>query len=243
MEPYTQRCLQILDQIRATPLPSADEEVQKELACLVGLVPAVEKTRQMTLIETLAVAVENLTSNAPNLLFARELREKLQKEVRQNNSMLRRIFMSESPAVRVILGLGLLLYFVIPASPLLFRWGDQAQSFFQVETRLIVFVALCGATGSIVSIMVRIRDFSQDTEIDPAILFFTGFFKPIIGVSFALFVFSILKAGLLPLKIEGAGEHFFYFALAFVSGFSERLAKDAVTKMEDTLAGARPPQG
>lgn len=240
MEYHTKRCLEILEQVRTAVASATDENVQKELAYLLGLLPAVERTGQMTLIETLSVAVSNLATSAPNLTFAKEVREKLQKDAKLSNNPFRRIFLSDSPAVRVILGLGLLLYFVIPLSPFLFHWLDGEAQLFGVETRLIIFVALCGATGSIVSIMVRIRDFSNDLEVDPAILFFTGFFKPIIGLSFALFIFSLIKAGLLPLKFQGGGEEFFYLALAFMSGFSERLAKDAVEKVEEKVVGTKP---
>jgi hypothetical protein len=71
-------------------------------------------------------------------------------------------------------------------------------------------------------------------------LFFTGFFKPIIGTAFALFVFATLKAGLIPLAIDESVEGLYFFAaLAFVSGFSERFAKDIAERAEQTVVAVQ----
>ena len=39
---------------------------------------------------------------------------------------------------------------------------------------------------------------------------------------------------------QDADRAYFYVAIAFVAGFSERLVRDVVIKTEDTLAGPKP---
>ena len=106
---------------------------------------------------------------------------------------------------------------------------------FGIDVSILLWVGLAGALGSIVSIMVRLQDFTLLPNGDPSILFFTGFFKPVVGASFALFVFAALKAGLIPVTIESDKEMYFFMALSFVSGFSERFAKDIATKTEQKI--------
>ena len=108
-----------------------------------------------------------------------------------------------------------------------------------MESSLFVLVAIAGAVGSAVSIMVRIQDFMHLKNTDPSVLFFTGFFKPIIGTAFALFVFAILSSGLIPVTIDPAKARYFFAALAFVSGFSERFAKDVATRTEQTIVAVQ----
>jgi hypothetical protein len=87
--------------------------------------------------------------------------------------------------------------------------------------------------------MVRIQDFESLKNTDPTILFLIGLFKPIIGVVFALFVFAVLRSRLLPIEIVTTNEFYFFAALAFVSGFSERFAQDMITRAEETFAADR----
>ncbi len=99
-----------------------------------------------------------------------------------------------------------------------------------------------GALGSTVSVIVRANTFihqAQETDND---LFLTGFFRPFVGMSFAIFCVALVEAGIFSglvdvTKREDANRTYFYVAIAFVAGFSERLVRDVVIKTEDTLAG------
>jgi hypothetical protein len=154
--------------------------------------------------------------------------------------MRRRLFLGllrgGTPSTKVILGLGTLLYLAIPLGVLFLPSIKQLNPVGGLDYSSLVNVAVAGGLGSVVSIMVRIQDFSSLTKVDPSVLFFTGFFKPVIGMSFALFVFAMLNAGLLPLAIDTTKEpwkaQYFFLALAFVAGFSERFARDIVAKTE-----------
>lgn len=90
-----------------------------------------------------------------------------------------------------------------------------------------------GAHGSALSIVVRLRDFSKRQP--PMMAFFTGLFKPFIGMSFAQLSYSLLKSGLLPISVPQS--MWLYISVGFLAGFSERLAKDLVAFGEQ--AGAR----
>jgi len=109
-----------------------------------------------------------------------------------------------------------------------------------LDSSLLILVGLAGALGSIVSIMVRIQDFGKAGDADQSVLFFTGFFKPVIGMSFALFVFAVLSAGILPITIEPEKSRYFFAALGFVSGFSERFASDVASRTEGVIKSSSP---
>ncbi|MDB9315958.1 hypothetical protein PN462_22790 [Spirulina sp. CS-785/01] len=110
---------------------------------------------------------------------------------------------------------------------------------------LIILVVSSGTLGSVISILIRISDFEEPENPDPLIPIFMGAFKPIIGSSFGLLVFALFNSGIISLQIlpsdNARGQEFFYSSLAFVIGFSERLAKDVIKRTENTLLGGYVP--
>jgi hypothetical protein len=97
-----------------------------------------------------------------------------------------------------------------------------------------VFVG--GSLGGVVSLLVRLHDFAilerWAPETDPRLLFYTGFLKPTVGIVFAFFVWTALKAEIfsLPAINQSAEPQLVAFALAFIAGFSERLAPDIANR-------------
>jgi hypothetical protein len=136
----------------------------------------------------------------------------------------------EPPPTRGILGLGTLLHFVILAL-VIFLPSALAK----IDIFSIVPLFLLVAIESVISILVRLQDSELLKNTDPTMLFLTGLFKPIIGTTFALFVFAMLSSGLIPVTVDPAKAPYFFTALAFVSGFSERFAKDIAAWAEGTL--------
>ena len=100
---------------------------------------------------------------------------------------------------------------------------------------MVELVTFAGALGSIISIMVRIQDFSSMRNVHPSILFFIGFFKPMIGMAFALFLFAAINSGIIPVTVDPESEVFFFAALSFVAGFSERFVRDMIEKTEESI--------
>jgi hypothetical protein len=227
--------------IRDKLKPGLDKQLQEELVGLLNLIPELDNTYYLPLMPLMEIAVQSLTSENPNIPLAAGIRKGIEKNV--HRSPIAAIFGGGSPPARVIRGLGTLLFLLIPVLTILLLIflsykdiPDASANFW----KYLWLIASVGAVGSVVSIMVRIRDYESLTNSDPTILFLIGFFKPIIGMAFALFVYASLKAGLIPLTVPDVQAPYFYAALAFISGFSERLAKDIVTRTEDNLAPAQP---
>jgi hypothetical protein len=214
-----------------------ERAVQRELAKLMGLIPQLHGNDRAILLDLADIAASALLLDQPDLDLAGGIRRKIETQVRRAQNPLWTIIRGGSPPSTVILGLGCLLYFAIPISV---DWMPKFLSYEKVlgiETAVLLMVALAGALGSIVSIMVRIQDFSDLRDANSLILFFTGFFKPVIGASFAMFVFSVLHAGLIPITIQENTASYFFIALSFVSGFSERFARDIATTAERQIGG------
>jgi hypothetical protein len=124
--------------------------------------------------------------------------------------------------------------------------SDSAKNIKTIIEVLLVISA--GTLGSIVSILIRIEDFQDKKYLDRLVPFLIGAFKPIIGASFAAFFFALISSEIVTIpslsnQIKGEAQKdkriAFIFAVAFVVGFSERIAKDTIGKAEDMIAGER----
>ncbi len=102
------------------------------------------------------------------------------------------------------------------------------------------FVA--GGIGAVVSAMVRIstKGFELPQEMGRLRTSFAGAFRPVIGCIFAVLVFAFLASGLstsLGLPPDTQQRIYFVLVIGFLSGFSERFAKDILVKAEGTITG------
>ena len=102
------------------------------------------------------------------------------------------------------------------------------------------FVA--GGVGAVVSAMVRIstKGFELPQEMGRLRTSFAGAFRPVIGCIFAVLVFAFLASGLstsLGLPPDTQQRIYFVLVIGFLSGFSERFAKDILVKAEGTITG------
>ena len=112
---------------------------------------------------------------------------------------------------------------------------------FNVSPWLVIAIATAGGLGSIVSMLTRIQAFSALAGTDRRILWMTGAMRPVIGIAFALFMFAVLQAQILPFNFpEGPQANFEYVALAFIAGFSERLARGVISTVEGRFLGQKP---
>ena len=97
--------------------------------------------------------------------------------------------------------------------------------------------------GSIVSVIVRVRDFLHPGESSPLLLYISVLSKPFVGVTFALLAYCVLKAGLVSFVGVDLGSpqgHYLAWALGFLSGFSERFAQDFVISASAELGEPNP---
>lgn len=109
---------------------------------------------------------------------------------------------------------------------------------------LTVGILAAGGIGAVISVMARITRGKLD--IDPRAGAFavrlSGSFRPVLGAVFGVALYVVVMSGLAPVDVpadDATRAHFFY-TLAFLAGFSERLAQDVFTAAEQTI---RPPAG
>lgn len=114
---------------------------------------------------------------------------------------------------------------------------------------LILLSFIGGATGSIISIFSRIEQYYKEGYEDTELPFYIGLFKPIIGGTFGVFIFTILASGVIqisnPLMAADSSpssnisieKWLFFIGISFVGGFSERFAQDIISATEDRLGG------
>jgi len=115
-------------------------------------------------------------------------------------------------------------------------------------TQMFFICYAMGAAGAIVSVMARMTSsgpgkFAIDYEVGRAALRRVGSFRPAIGAIFAVVLYFALRGDLIQLQTT-SDEHakFFYAALAFFAGFSERRAKIILGGAERVLGdGTEPP--
>ncbi len=115
----------------------------------------------------------------------------------------------------------------------------MAQNVLGMPIAVLALVAVAGLSGSVASIMVRLRDFAEIRGRTDLELFLIGLMRPILGVLFAWFVYAVVSAALLPLQIPTGKEAFFWAAVGFVAGFSERFAPDVAGETEGKILASR----
>jgi hypothetical protein len=226
----------------ARTLPAgSDEETQDELGLILQLLPAVERSRDLALLNNIEVAVQSLITKPPNRLLAIRLRESSQQTVLRR-TFIRSILPGTSASTWVVAGMATLIFFALiflvvgyMLTPVDLSQGGIRIGGLPYSWWFFVLLPMVGALGSVVSILVRINDFSEIRVVNPPGLFWTGFFKPIIGASFALFVFTAFAADLISVN-EGIDGRFLYLTFAFVAGFSERFAPDLVSRLEGSVS-------
>jgi hypothetical protein len=113
---------------------------------------------------------------------------------------------------------------------------------FQLKWNLIFLMVIMAASGSFVSVLSRLNQFSTNRGFDAFLVFFTGFFKPWIGVVFGVFLFFVLESHMINLstisdKADGSIKSI-YVVLGFIGGFSERLVSDFIGRTEVRILGA-----
>jgi hypothetical protein len=115
------------------------------------------------------------------------------------------------------------------------------------------FVAEFGFAGFgvLTSVLLRLGKLELREEISIPILLISGVSRPLVGGILALVVFLAIWGQLIPLQMIGSNDEetrVRYFVLAFLCGFSERLAEDLLTVVEGRVrsssssAGDRPPR-
>ena len=215
-------------------------DIQRELAHLLALLPHVAASGDHLLLGPVRLALSSLLGSHPNLVFARNTRLHVAQRLGIYPSLRWALMSSPIPAVRVMTGLLIVVALEIPLVALtvgLLRAHFEHLNAPTLALDDFLLVGIVGAAGSVVSIMVRVDEFNRWPP-DPSILFFTGLFKPIIGFFFAIFVVLVLNSGIVQIGIAEERQVYFFLAISFIAGFSERFARDIATQTEAFFQGS-----
>lgn len=113
-----------------------------------------------------------------------------------------------------------------------------------IDTRGLGTV-VAGGIGAVLSVMTRLT--GNNLSVDPAagrrLVLLAGGFRPLIGGIFAFAIYVFVEGGLLPVKVTVVGLQatYFFLGIAFLAGFSERFAQDAVTRAGGMISDASRP--
>jgi hypothetical protein len=234
---HADEALHLIDSIRKKMPNRLGKDVQTELGYLVRVLPDVGLVDDPRVVGQVGevlreanLAVEALLSKPPNLELGRTLRKNVCRRLNPWNVILARIlFPGEAASTWLAFGLAIIGILGIPAVALGYRWlASVAQlASLGIDPNVIMVVSIAGGLGAIVSVATRILKQPIKTDASPNNMFWTGLFKPLVGTIFALFVYVLLNSGLVPLQtVDVKKQTFFFAAVGFISGFSERLAPD-----------------
>ncbi len=218
--------------------PDLDVRVQRELGELITIFPALALVKNKAFIDEADMLVIALLQQPPNIELAKKIRRRLGRQIRRDR------LINSSPASAVSVGLAVVAYFMLPVAYLLtvviLALGVDTYLGVPIHTYAIVFAF--GATGSMVSIMVRIQQFTYAQYKNSLSLFLTGLFRPIIGIGFAFFIFAALESGIITITFPPGKDAFFYAAISFIAGFSERFGQNIARKAEGLADNDTAPQ-
>jgi len=208
------------------------QEAQKELGELVNHISYIAKKGDELLLQSAKIALSSILKQPAELDVAKEININL---AHRNKAPYEKM----TPSTKVIFGLCFCFY--VSFSILIIGSGGSGfeipEQFFGINSSLVLLAAGSGSIGSIISIMSRVGNFSELESNDHMVYFFTGLFKPLIGTAFAVFIFCLVKAGIVPIDLGNeTREVLIISSIAFLSGFSERFAKDFTRKAENALS-------
>ncbi|MFP5272459.1 hypothetical protein [Coleofasciculus sp.] len=101
--------------------------------------------------------------------------------------------------------------------------------------RFFLIPMVFGALGSAISVIVKIQNIDRQSRTDSITYFLTGFFKPLVGMGFSFFILASIESGIIPIEKPVEQKEFFYIAVAFAAGFSERLVQDVLSNTEKRI--------
>ena len=124
---------------------------------------------------------------------------------------------------------GALLLACLTGSAGLVLWGADAFERHSTTTWTILAAIAAGGVGAGVSVLLRMArgNFAQDYEVGRKATRRLAMARPFVGAAFAVMIFLLLKSGLVDVGGLSTAEQtiYFYAAVGFLAGFSERWAR------------------
>jgi hypothetical protein len=112
----------------------------------------------------------------------------------------------------------------------------------EIPHELGVEIVVFAGIGSLVSVLTRLSSLDLGEQLNPYLVYITGFSPPVVAVANAVVVYLILSSGIIQLKIGNGSTTptAVYLVAAFLTGFSERFAQNIIGAASTTLGGAAP---
>ncbi|MBP9164020.1 MAG: hypothetical protein KBF99_12615 [Leptospiraceae bacterium] len=218
-----------------------EPSLEKNLARLIHLLSDIEKSNNFLLLQKAEMAFVAMTKSKPNLelaeLLIEDLEDRLSVNVKVGSFLWRSLFTLNSPLSIVLFGIFVTTILGHIAFFLGYKLLNEMMISLNLQFPLILITVLSAGWGSVLSMATRLTN--AETKFydvnDHRVLFLTGFFKPIIGVIFSLFISALVMSGFIPLNMNGGNDKYIFAIIGFLSGFSERFAKDIISKTEKSV--------
>ena len=113
--------------------------------------------------------------------------------------------------------------------------AGQVRMFEPAPTLDLVRAIAAGGLGAIISVLIRIsrgQRLDVDTTQEPFLTCLMGSARTVIGGALGVALYVLLKAHVIPLEVPAASAAapYFFTAIAFLAGFSERWAQDTIVR-------------
>ncbi len=232
-----------------------DPEIQVEISQLLDLLVSNRKGFVTSHRVYFEAAFELLATDKPNLLTVQRLRSNLQiAEERVGGGLTGLLikFCGPQPLtamfaglVSMFCGLGLVLALLLLAHTMLSRLEHVIDTIHPIVVLLsklpigdIIILILSSFIGSVVSVVTRYGNTINSAAYHPLQIYIGVLFRPLISLAFALFIYALLKTGIvsfLGVQLDGAKGVATLWCIGFLAGYSERFAKDFISQAETKL--------
>ncbi len=146
----------------------------------------------------------------------------------------------------MIIGVAALVVVAFLAAGVLWLFGAYDTHSSDIQKFFACYAA--GALGALVSVMSRMASERNKLVVDYEVgrfnLITLGAFRPFVGAIFGLALYFAVRAGLLQITPKDKSSAFYWYtALSFLAGFSERFTKVLIDSAERTIDGGAAPHG
>jgi hypothetical protein len=237
---------------RATDWVTRDSPPIADLlfACETLAIKATEALRytseSVVMRRVVAVASELLghidrAGGKPDAAYARQVAERQQAELAEIDSYYREAGVRIGRMVYTQgMLIGMFIMAAIAAALLLPLALTDAVPWNRSLQTLVIAYAL-GSVGAFVSVLQRMsgEKFRVHFDLGKRNLYMLGSFRPVLGAVFGVFTYFVLASGLLQTTPPDTKKDFYYYgALAFVAGFSERFTRVLIKETAAATGGA-----
>ncbi|MBP7281872.1 MAG: hypothetical protein KBA66_09860 [Leptospiraceae bacterium] len=219
-----------------------DPSLEKDLGRLIQLLSDIEKSNNFLLLQKAEMALLTITKEKPNMELAamllNDLENRLSIDIKLGKFFFESFFRLNTPLSIVLFGMFITSVMGHIVVFLGYTFLHDVVSSLDLRLPLVLITVLSAGWGSLLSMATRLTNSEAkfyDVN-DHRILFLTGFFKPIIGVIFSMFVSALVMSGFIPLNITPENDKYLFAIIGFLSGFSERFAKDIISKTEKSIS-------